>query len=61
MSESITLGAFVRGKQQERDELQKHVDEFHARGGQTQYLKQGECSEGMKTELQKAHARRKKK
>lgn len=44
MKESMTLGAIVRQKQPQRDELQRQVDEFHARGGKTQQLKPGETS-----------------
>lgn len=58
MSESPTLGAHVRHKQHERDELQRQVDEFHARGGQTQHLQFGESS-GFVSELQPRHKRRK--
>lgn len=44
MSESPILGTHVRHKQHERDELQRLVDEFHARGGKTQHLRFGEAS-----------------
>lgn len=44
MKESMTLGAIVRQKQPQRDELQRQVDEFHAKGGKTQHLKPGEVS-----------------
>lgn len=60
MNESPTLGAIVRQKQKQRDELQDDVDRFHAQGGKTQYLKPGESS-GFTTELGAAHQRRKRK
>lgn len=44
MKESVTLGALIRLKQLQRDELQRQVDEFHAKGGKTQYLEPGETS-----------------
>lgn len=50
MNESPTLGAHVRHKQHERDELQRRVDEFHQRGGRTQTLQPGETS-GFVSEL----------
>ena len=59
MKESPILGAVVRHRQKERDELQRQVDEFHAKGGKTQYLQPGESS-GFTTELGAAHQRRKK-
>lgn len=60
MKESMTLGAIVRQKQPQRDELQRQVDEFHAKGGKTQYLQPGESS-GFTTELGAAYQRRKRK
>lgn len=59
MNESPTLGAIVRQKQKQRDELQHDVDVFHEQGGKTQYLQPGESS-GFTTELGAAHQRRKK-
>jgi hypothetical protein len=44
MTESVVLGAIIKHRQKERDELQSHVDHFHACGGKTQYLKPGEAS-----------------
>ncbi|QKW95622.1 hypothetical protein AXL3_61 [Stenotrophomonas phage vB_SmaS-AXL_3] len=60
MNESPVLGAVVRHKQKERDELQREVDEFHARGGKTQHLQPGESS-GFTTELGATYQRRKRK
>lgn len=58
MTESVVLGAVIRARQPERDQLQRDVDEFHAKGGETQHLKPGETS-GFTTELGAAHQRRK--
>ena len=61
MKESMTLSGAIRHKQKERDELQRAVDEFHARGGETQYLEPGESSGSSLNDLAQAHQRRKQK
>jgi len=57
MKESMILGTLVRLKQPQRDELQRQVDEFHAKGGKTQYLEPGDASG---TTIMVHHSRRRK-
>lgn len=60
MKESMILSGAIRHKQKERDELQRAVDEFHARGGKTQHFEPGESSGSSLNDFAQAHQRRKK-